>query len=193
MVKKFIAGILGKKEEGQLPPSDVPDELPPLAEDIAVKEEPKEAKAEAVPALVSPKETPEELPPLDAAPSLNLQEAPGTLADLESTPAPISDAIKKAKLAKLKPDAAQQAPFDSKPLPKPDDDFSVRERIKTGTALHYFMKSFCKMTWTGITHFHGSFCYIKLTRSEQLCGPLDSQLTKKLWNCGACFLGKSPA
>jgi len=68
MVTKFISGILKKKEEVQgQQTADVPDELPPLAEDLSKKEEQKAVPDQLPPvsvALVKKDEAPSELPPV---------------------------------------------------------------------------------------------------------------------------------
>ena len=129
MVKKLIAGILGRKEAAAPQQAEeVPDELPPLAEDLA-NSQPQPAEQE------TQNEAPEELPPLEA---VQPEAEQGSLSDLgASEPEAIPDAIKKAKLAKLKGPETQSDSRNAE-LPKPSDDFSVKERIKSGSELGFF-------------------------------------------------------
>lgn len=136
-MKKFISGILGRKEEAKESNSEVPDELPPLAEDIVAKasESQKEAKTE-FPAskATEQEEVPDELPPLEDPPKSEEILETGTVDDLDkervddSDKESIPEAIKKAKLAKLKPDE----------IPMPRDVYTTKERIKAGIELGLF-------------------------------------------------------
>ena len=125
MVKRFISGILGKKEEETKKGTseEIPDELPSLAEDIVAKaSEAKEAKAE--PISKEKEEVPEELPPLDENPMQDKSEESaeiGTLDELEKESIP--QEIKRAKLAKTRlPEAKAEA-----------EGYTAKERIKVGT------------------------------------------------------------
>jgi hypothetical protein len=134
LVKKLIAGILGKKEDSPAQAGEeVPDELPPLAEDIAGSQAAPEQQE-------MPAAAPDELPSLETAPSDQPIHEQGSLSDLSPDQEAIPDAIKKAKLAKLKGPEGDAAPQEasSKDLPKPSDDFSVKERIKSGSEIGFF-------------------------------------------------------
>lgn len=132
MVKQFISGILGKKEgESKTGSSEeVPDELPPLAEDILAKasESQKEAKAEAPAKAAAQEEVPEELPPLEEPPKTDETLEPGTLEDLGKDAIPIPEEIKKAKLAKSKPEET----------PIAREKYTTNERIKAGIEPGFF-------------------------------------------------------
>ncbi len=153
MVKELIKGILGRKDESATAAKteDVPDELPSLAEDIAAKPAPTVAPAPApMPApaaatTVAPAPIPEELPPLDTPADKNEPAEAGTLADLET--ATIPDAIKRAKMAKIKSTDAPKTDtsFSQKeeikmeiPKPLPAADYSTRERIQAGQEAGFF-------------------------------------------------------
>lgn len=144
MVKELIKGILGKKSESAqaAKTEDVPDELPSLAEDIAAK--PAAPTVAPAPAPV-PASIPEELPPLDVPSDKNEPAEAGTLADLET--ATIPDAIKKAKMAKIKSTDAPKADTSvfpkeemkiEMPKPLPAADYSTRERIQAGQEAGFF-------------------------------------------------------
>jgi hypothetical protein len=105
LVKKLISGLLRKKEEpGEKnvaeakAPEDIPDELPPLAEDIAETPEEPKAKEEAAPKEESRKEAQEE-EPLEELPPLELEEEKTEETDKEGE---LPEEIKKAKAAKSK-------------------------------------------------------------------------------------------
>ena len=146
MVKKFISGILGKRadepkaSENQ---EEVPDELPPLAEDIASQTPPepkKEAKTEiAASKDLEKEEVPEELPPLEEGlPDKAVESAEhGTLDDLEKEDIP--EAIKKAKLAKIRvPEAKAAAETKPEYIQASREDYTVKERIKSGAEIGFF-------------------------------------------------------
>ena len=141
MVKKLISGILGKKEEKQESNEDVPDELPPLAEDIVAKisEEPKaEAKVESTPAKEALKdEVPDELPPL-AEPIIEKKEFDsGTLEDLEKETLP--DAIRKAKMAKITvPEERPKIAITPDIIKSSKEEFTIKERISAGAETGFF-------------------------------------------------------
>lgn len=103
MVKKFISGILGRKEskaEGGGRSEEVPEELPPLAEDVVkASEESKKDKVKAVAKESEKEEVLEELPPLEGEQDKS-EEIKATIEDLEKEDIP--EEIKKAKLAKTK-------------------------------------------------------------------------------------------
>lgn len=138
MVKKFISGILGKKgDEAKAGESkeEVPDELPPLAEEIIAKSQAAQPKKEPMP---EKGDVPEELPPLgESFPQGRAEEGTeGTLEDLEKETIP--DEIKKAKLAKIKPPESK-AGFEAKEsVQRQKEDYSVNERIKAGAEAGFF-------------------------------------------------------
>lgn len=142
MVKRFISGILGKKGEEPKAESkdEVPDELPPLAEEIIAKaaaEPKKDLKAEAA-AKETEKEVPEELPPLEESGMQNKPEdaVAGTLDDLETENIP--DEIKKAKLAKIRLPESKTPAEIKEAIQRTKEDYSVRERIKAGAEAGFF-------------------------------------------------------
>ena len=132
MVTKLIRGILGRKEAAKVS-QDVPDELPPLAEEIAAKVEQKQESSQ---------DTPDELPPLDTS-AVTPRAYPlenGTLEDLEKPGIP--DAIKKAKMAKMGnapelPTLQSTAPREEIPaeLPKIDISSMARESSFSASAM----------------------------------------------------------
>ena len=132
MVTKLIRGILGRKEAAKVS-QDVPDELPPLAEEIAAKVEQKQESSQ---------DTPDELPPLDTS-AVTPRAYPlenGTLEDLEKPGIP--DAIKKAKMAKMGnapelPTLQSTAPKEEIPaeLPKIDISSMARESSFSASAM----------------------------------------------------------
>lgn len=138
MVKQFISGILGKKEDQSAQPKEeVPDELPPLAEEVVAKT--LEPKKEVKPEPKEPeKEVPEELPPLEELPKAEESLEHGTIEDLDKENIP--EAIKKAKLAKTKPaepkPAAEAIAEEMKKRAK--DEYSPSERIKAGAEVGFF-------------------------------------------------------
>lgn len=127
MVKKLLSGILKKKDKEETKPStevaaapqeDVPEELPPLAEDVAEKaEQPKEPVAAETPAVADkPKETgtPASISDLEGG------EPPADLPSLgeggDEKSAELPDAIKKAKAAKVKTgDVKPEETIEKKP------------------------------------------------------------------------------
>lgn len=136
MVKQFISGILGKKEESQqAAKEEVPDELPPLAEEVVAKT--LEPKKEAKPEAKEPeKEVPEELPPLEELPKPDENLEHGTIEDLDKENIP--DAIKKAKLAKAKPETRPAAEPTAEDMKKARDEYTPSERIKAGAEAGFF-------------------------------------------------------
>lgn len=162
MVTKIISGILGRKSEDKKEPKpsdDVPDELPPLAEEIVSgTSQSKSSSKEQVKAPEMPvsrkeepkvQEVPDELPPLstDGLSTMPDSKEEGTLEDLEKEGIP--DAIKKAKLAKAKSSSAPE-PIYEKPassveipqrIPLPDKIITsptTRERITSGSETGFF-------------------------------------------------------
>lgn len=135
MVKRLIQGILGKKGEevkavqGE---AEIPDELPPLAEDVLEKSPAAISEPKTEPMNTNAiNEVPQELPALEEQmpqkPNESQMNPPldtvGTLNDLESHSEGIPDAIKMAKLAKMK--------FaDNKPPDKPTSDLSLDLNIQ---------------------------------------------------------------
>ncbi len=112
MVKKLISGLLGRKESAPAA-DDIPDELPPLAEDMLVQESqaPAPAKQDTPAPRPEPRaifSEPAEMP--DELPSLDLDEHEEVLSTIkhedepkEETPEPaheLPEAIRKAKAAK---------------------------------------------------------------------------------------------
>ncbi|MEK6946849.1 MAG: hypothetical protein AABX32_04545 [Nanoarchaeota archaeon] len=145
MVKKFISGLLGRKEEESKGDgaSDVPDELPPLAEDVvrAAQAPKQEAKLE----VSSPKseEAPEELPPLDESlqKSAGDEGEKGTFEDLEKEDMP--EEIKKAKSARIKSTELKEgSPQEDYKFSKSKEFYAAgytpNERIKSGTEPGFF-------------------------------------------------------
>ena len=144
MVKKFIASILGKKEDlSKGSEEEVPEELPPLAEDILKQssDEPKkEAKAADSSQKAPQEEVPEELPPLeDAISQIKTQDSAeqGTIDDLEKENIP--QEVKNAKLAKTRaPPAKTAMELKTEDVQKAKENYSVAERIKSGAEIGFF-------------------------------------------------------
>jgi hypothetical protein len=155
LVKKLLSGILGKKEDksaaADSPADEVPDELPPLAEDVLEKAE-EESPHPAAQTQESPKENvPENLPPLELPlekQEINYpaesQEFPdsdaGTVDDLDKEDMP--EAIKMAKMAKLKTEPGYNHLAVSKPIErdsqKNNDNYTVKERVRLGAEVGFF-------------------------------------------------------
>lgn len=136
-MKKFISGILGKKEDQSKETKaeeEVPDELPPLAEDVVSKvSESKETKKDEVPA---------ELPSLEESldkDSNKDSSDQGTIIDLEKENIP--EEIKRAKLAKITKAAEGKAPAEAKTedfQKLKEENYSINERIKSGSEIGFF-------------------------------------------------------
>ncbi|MBI3027271.1 hypothetical protein HYY70_04090 [Candidatus Woesearchaeota archaeon] len=147
MVKKFISGILGKKEEqakATESAEEIPDELPPLAEEIVAKAAaPKKEAAETAQPATAPKEqekqeVPEELPPIDES-ATKTEEAvePGTLDDLDKEDIP--EEVRKAKLAKSKIVDSKTAPEAKvEEIKMAKDMYTPKERIQAGAEVGFF-------------------------------------------------------
>lgn len=159
MVKKLIKGLLKKKEaapppQQAAPEEDIPDELPPLAEDVAegaakapekpvaeapaapaAPEAPKEAPAAPPPAEEKPAEPPkEEAPKENVLPTGN--EAPDELPSLEFEKHASSldlrtDEEKQAAVKKEEPKAPPKTPSkDEKQNPLPEGHEGMPAEIK---------------------------------------------------------------